>query len=174
MARSANHRLRCEHLEERAVPADVGCTAAAAEGAPVTEGDTIPAGEAFVGEDIERESGILCGRRIEMDEDGTVVAVTPPESFPLRDGAVTDTAEVVVPVAPAEFNFPDEVIPPLRFNLTKVTEAAPKFVHEETHPAGRRITEGALTWGVDALLAVDPVDVVKSILGSMGEARQAA
>jgi hypothetical protein len=169
MARSVNHHLRCEHLEERATPADVGCAAAAAEGAAATEGEVMAPGEAFTGEDIA--TGVLCGHRVAMDEDGTVIAVTPPETI---DPVVPDTQEVVIPSAPAEFNFPDEVIPPLRFKLTTVTEAAATYVHEETHPAGRRITEGALTWRVDALLAVDPVDVVKLILGSMGEACQAA
>jgi hypothetical protein len=167
MARSVNHRLRCEHLEERVVPADVGCTAAAAEGAAATEGDVMAAEEAFTGEDIA--TGVPCGHRVAMDEDGTVI-VTPPE---IPVAIVADEA-VVIPSAPAEFNFPDEVIPPLRFKLMTATEAATTYVHEETHPAGRRITEGALTWGVDALLAVDPVDVVKLILGSMGEACQAA
>jgi len=168
MARSVNHRLRCEHLEERATPADVGCTAAAAEGAAASEGDVIPAEEAFAGADLE--SGVLCGHRVEMDGEGNVV--TPSEMVQPAEPVLADAEAVVIPSLPAEFNFPD--IPPLRFNVMSVTEAAPTYVHEETHPAGRRITEGGLTWGVDALLAVDPVDVVKLILGSMGEACQAA
>src|SRR5262245_25639552 len=101
MARSVNHRLRCEHLAGRAVPADVGCTAAAAEGAPAAEGDVIPADEAFAGADIE--SGVLCGHRVEMDGEGSVV--TPPEPCRPADPVVPDAEAVDIPSLPAEFNF---------------------------------------------------------------------
>ena len=173
MARSVNHRLRCEHLEERATPADVGCTAAAAEGAAADDGE-VTAAEAFTGEDIALNSGILCGHRADVDANGTVIAVAPPEILSPPEPVAADADAIGIPNAPAEFNFPDAVVPPLRFKPMNVTEAAPTYVHQETHPAGRRITEGGLTWGVDSLLAVDPVDVVKLILGSMGEACQAA
>jgi len=173
MARSVSHRLRCEHLEERAVPADVGCAAAAAEGVAPGDGEVMAA-EAFTGEDFAPTSGVLCRHQVEVDVNGAVIAVAPPEILNPPEPVAAVAEAIGIRSVPAEFNFPDAVVPPLRFKLMNVTESAPTYVHEETHPAGRRITEGALTWGVDALLAVDPVDLVKLILGSMGEACQAA
>jgi hypothetical protein len=173
MARSVNHRLGCEHLEERATPSDVGCAAAAVESAPAPAAEAMATGDTITGELPDPAEGVLGGHRVEMDADGTVIAIMPPDTPALAAPVVLDAEEVPLTSA-VEFNFADDVVYDLRFNLNPMPEAKPKIVHEVTHPAGRRITEGALTWGVDALLTVDAVDVVKLILSSMGEASQAA
>ena len=172
MARAVNHRLSSEHLEERALPSDVGCAAAPIEGA-VAETEGIATGDTFAAEIPDSTSGVLAGHRVQMDEDGTVVAVMRPESPSPAEPVQVDAENVPLTAAASEFNFADELVHDLRFDLTAKVVAPPKLVHEEMHPTGRRITEGTLTWGVDALLTVDPVDVVKLILGSMGEAQAA-
>jgi len=173
MARSVNHRLRCEHLEERAVPADVGCTAAA-EGAAAA-GEMIAAdGNAFAGELPDDANGVLGAYRVQVDESGTVVLADAerPADVPAVD--VREQPAADLGRAAVEFNFADKIIHDLRFDLNEKPVEKPMMVHAETHPAGRRITEGELTWGVDDLLTVDPVDVVKLVMGLMGEACQAA
>jgi hypothetical protein len=87
---------------------------------------------------------------------------------------VREQPAAVLSRATVEFNFADKIIHDLRFDLNEKPVEKPAMVHPETHPAGRRITEGELTWGVDDLLTVDPVDVVKLVMGLMGEACQAA
>ena len=174
MARLVSHRLRCEHLEERAVPADFGC-AAAAEGAATDGGEVIAAdGNAFAGELPDDTNGVLGAYRVQVDENGTVVSA---DSDRLADLPTVDAREqpaAVLSRAAVEFNFADKNIHDLRFDLNEKPVEKPAMVHAETHPAGRRITEGELTWGVDDLLTVDPVDVVKFVMGLMGEACQAA
>src|SRR5262245_44949730 len=174
MARSVSHRLRCEHLEERAVPADVGC-AAAAESAATEGGDVITSdGNTFAGELPDDAGGVLGAYRVQVDESGTVVLA---DSERPAEVPAVDTREqpaAVLSRATVEFNFADKIIHDLRFDLNEKPVEKPAMVHAETHPAGRRITEGELTWGVDDLLTVDSVDVVKLVMGLMGEACQAA
>ncbi|HKA07995.1 MAG TPA: hypothetical protein VKD71_12105 [Gemmataceae bacterium] len=174
MARSVSHRLRCEHLEERAVPADVGCTAAA-ESAASNGGEVVVAdGNAFAGELPDDAGGVLGAYRVQVDENGTVVLA---DAERPADQSVVDAREqpaAVLSRATVEFNFADKIIHDLRFDLNEKPAEKPMMVHAETHPAGRRITEGELTWGVDDLLTVDPVDVVKMVMGLMGETCQAA
>ena len=155
------------------MPSDVGCAAAPVEGAVTPEGEGIATGDTFTAEVPDSSSGILAGHRVQVDDEGTVVAVMPAEAPPQAEVPVVDAQEVPLTSAAIEFNFADEIVHDLRFDLTPKTETSPKLVHEEMHPAGRRITEGELTWGVDALLTVDPVDVVKLILGSLGESQAA-
>ena len=175
MARPVSHRLGCEHLEERAVPADVGC---AAEGAVAGEGEAVAAtGDTFTGEVADAAAGVLGAYPVRVGEDGAVVAVATPEG-----AAPIEPAPAEVPVQlPAElnpaanpFNVQDVMVVDPQVDLMKALLAEPELVHEETHPAGRRISEGTLTWGVDVLLTVDPVDVVKLVAGLLGEAGQAA
>lgn len=177
MARPANHRLHCGQLEERTVPADVGC-AATAEGASAVDGNGLAAtGDTFAGEMADAAVGVLGAYPVRMDEDGTVASIASMERMATNEpvpAQVTVESPPVIGPAAMPFNTPDVlVVVDSRIELMRELLKEPELVHTETHATGR-LLEGTPTWGVDVLLTVDSVDVVKLVAELWGEADQAA